>query len=75
MLILRACLNTVFENSLWYLLPAFTGFHFVCITPFFWGGGGVGGGGMVMYDNEFETKGNKMKPRMRLLIIMNHSSI
>ena len=32
-------------------------------------------GGMVIYDNEFETKGNKMKPRMRLLIIMNHSSI
>ena len=70
MLILRACLNTVFDNSLWYLLPAFTGFHFVSITPFFWGGGG-----MVMYDNEFETKGNKMKPRMRLLLIMNHSSI
>ena len=72
MLILKACLNTVFDNSLWYLLPAFTGFHFVCITPFL---GGVGGGGMIMYDNEFETKGNKMKKRMRLLIIMNHSSI
>ena len=75
MLILKACLNTVFDNSLWYLLPAFTGFHFVCITPCLGGWGGGGGGGWIRFDNEFETKGNKMKPRMRLLIIMNHSSI
>ena len=27
---------------------------------FFGGGGGGGGGGMVMYDNEFKTKKNKI---------------
>ena len=44
----------MFQDMLWFNIILGSNF----VSFFFWGGGG--GGGMVMYDNVFKTKENKI---------------
>ena len=50
--------SLIVPNMLWFNLIGILGLTYFLFYSLFWG--------MVMYDDESKTKGNKIKPRIKL---------